>query len=130
MQDVKKAIDELLAHKMIVTDKDLVESIMPTELQFDEEKEEYLIPKRFEQLAQFLESFTASKLNKILKFVNTKVKNVVLDNFLEMNEVHMALNPFYQLEEVIRSYENQDLSDRFEEMITKLSGKISRFMGV
>ena len=95
MDDVRAAISELLAHKMILTEKELIEGILPSELLFDEETEEYIIPKQLEKLSQFLESFSVSKLNKILKFVNIKVKNVILDNFLEMNEVHMALNPFF-----------------------------------
>lgn len=38
------------------------------------------------------------KLNLILKHVSGKIKNLILDNFLEINEVNLSINPFYSAE--------------------------------
>jgi len=48
-----------------------------------------------------------SKLNKIHNFVSNKIKNVLIDNTIDIAETTTSLNPFYAVEEVAKTYHSQ-----------------------
>ena len=103
-----------------------MQSLIETQISLDAETNEVCI--NLDSLYQFFDSLTLTKLQKILKVVNTKIKNVILDNFIDVQETNGNINPFYTLHEQLKAYDSPALSAQYFQLSSKISKKFSTFM--
>ena len=62
-------------------------------------------------------------------FVAGKVKNVLIDNSIDIAETIASINPFYNVEEVAKAYHSQVITSKYLPLLAKISMRVSRFMG-
>ena len=103
-----------------------MQSLIETQISLDTETNEVYI--NFDPLYQFFDSFTLVKLQKIRKVVSRKIRNVNLDNFIDVQETNAKFNPFYNLHEQLKSYNSPPLTAQYAQLSNKISKKFSTFM--
>ena len=100
-----QTIEELRENNMLVLDSDLPQQIV--EDYFNKKNEDFKSESDpdqpiLEPIAEFLDSFTSTKLQEILKYMNTAIKNVEVENMIEVKEI--SLNPLLKYYNYIQSY--------------------------
>jgi hypothetical protein len=81
-----------------------------------------------EKFFTFLESFSVKKLQAISKLFNVKVKNVMLDNFIDVQETSVNVNPLYSHLENLESYQDKFLSGKYQAVTASICEEFSAFM--
>ena len=76
------ALQELLKNEMIITDQSIFQDIQKHI--YIQDSEIKIGGNVLENFYQFLDGFSVKKLSSILKIFNTKIKNVILDNFVDV----------------------------------------------
>ena len=125
-----EAVSELRQYGMISTDQQLLITEMLDSIQMGVslDKETNELKMNMEALYQFLDSFTVVKLQKLLKVVSAKIKNLMLDNFVDVQETSPNINPFYNLQERLAAYGSESLNEKYLELSDKITEKFSGFM--
>lgn len=125
------AITELFNSNFINLDEQLLVdgtiSVIENDTKRDAETNELNFNENgfLEKLYQFFESFSQSKLAIILKVFNMKVKNLVLDNYIDVVEVNSSMNPIYSFHSHLCSYKGSESVDHLV-LTKKLSLCFSR----
>ena len=71
---------------VVKEEKVIVDKLVPEFIMLDDESGEYVISKSLTELVEFLESLTISRLKKVLNYLSQRMKNLVLDSFIDTEE--------------------------------------------
>lgn len=60
--------------------------------------------------------------------MSTKIKNLILDNFVDVQETNPNYNPFFNLQELLSAYGSEILNEKYFGLANKISNKFGSFM--
>ena len=100
---MQEAVQQLIQCGMAQSDQSIVDDILLAieKYTYIQDKEIFIGGHVLENFYQFLDGFTSKKLASILKIFNTKIKNVMLENFVEVQETSPNINPFFVLQQQV-----------------------------
>eukprot|EP00347_Sterkiella_histriomuscorum_P004973 403358381 len=123
---IQQSLDELIQKDFIIPDTHLGDDIV-----HQLKSQQKSLPPRLEDISEFLESLNMQKLLDINKLVNKLIKNVKIENYVDVYEV--SQNPFMKLNYYLKAFQQQDdenINLKLQQLIN-LNEKIAiRFSGM